>query len=449
MGVDPALWIVSGTLATLALFLWALRWFDPERPRVTLTPDERLRKRHHRLTAAALLVFTLGTFVWRVRTSQQLSETPVDAAASWRLIADGLALVLVGMAEATRRRLPHGLGDRSLLLVFYGIYIATIVLSATQAVVPSLVIFRAAELAVCLVVAWAVARSRTVEELVSLARRVLFFLAALVGLSVVLAPEQALLSAFGGTVPFRLEGVYPAMSSNTVGFIGMLLFAIGLGSRSKRLPAIAIGLVLVALTQYRTGYVAIAAILIAYLIGNRNVSRKLLVVLAVPALIFIATSSYFREAWQRGEIVQRSAETLSGRTTWWQTGLDVVDRSPYLGTGLTSGTRYEVLSRLGSETTSSIHSTWLEVYVGMGLLGAVAFSLVIIRMAWVSWTGRIVSLVPMLMFVAVLVRSGTGSTIELAGWPAALMVMMVLGLETERRRRFNALEVRQLTRTPS
>ncbi|MCA9423384.1 MAG: O-antigen ligase family protein, partial [Nitrospira sp.] len=61
--------------------------------------------------------------------------------------------------------------------------------------------------------------------------------------------------------------------------------------------------------------------------------------------------------------------SLSGRTQWWQFGWDLFIQRPLTGYGAYAGSRFAALADAGTETTSSIHNTWLEALLGVGIFG--------------------------------------------------------------------------------
>jgi O-antigen ligase len=107
--------------------------------------------------------------------------------------------------------------------------------------------------------------------------------------------------------------------------------------------------------------------------------------------------------------------------------MDVADRSPITGIGLSSGVRFEVLQARFNGTTSTIHSTWVEAYVGTGLLGvgllisaAVLAGLSTLR-RW-AYDGNTL---PALLLTLMMVKSITASTFEIGGQLFLLFLLMI------------------------
>lgn len=376
------------------------------------------------LSGACVAFLVAGGLTWRVRGASAIADSPVDGAATLRLILDTLAGSIAAVG------LQGGSGDRSQrypagTVSLYSFYVIAVVIGLLVARQPALVGFRFAELVVTMLVAVYMARWWDLRGMVQFFRRLVTALALLAVVTALIVPSRGLFPTVGGILPFRLEGVYPIMSANTVGFLGVSLLALSLASARHRALGVAAGLSLVLLTQYRTGYVAVIACLLVYGLSQQSASRRAIWVLAIPlAGIWLAQGTLLESAWTRGARGVASTSTLSGRTEWWSAALEAVERSPIIGLGLSSGTRMEVLPSLRYEDTSTIHGTWVEAYVGTGLVGAFCLLMFAIWAVRVSWRAREVSLGPLLFVVTMLVRSITGTTIELA----SLTLLMVLAL---------------------
>ena len=132
----------------------------------------------------------------------------------------------------------------------------------------------------------------------------------------------------------------------------------------------------------------------------------------------------------RGASLDEAAR-LSSRIQWWSDALPVWRESPVIGKGLLTGTRFEVLAQLGRTKTSTIHGTWIEALVGTGLIGVACLAGAIAtigRRAFVEAVRAGGRLVPVALFIVLLTRSITGSTIEVFGAPYLLMVVFAITL---------------------
>ena len=74
-----------------------------------------------------------------------------------------------------------------------------------------------------------------------------------------------------------------------------------------------------------------------------------------------------KEFLRRGQNTQL-LESLSGRVDWWEFGWEQFLKQPWIGLGAYTG-RFEVLAKLGEIETSSIHNTYLEALLNVGVVG--------------------------------------------------------------------------------
>ena len=106
--------------------------------------------------------------------------------------------------------------------------------------------------------------------------------------------------------------------------------------------------------------------------------------------------------------------SLDDRTVYWHASKPLIRERPYLGWGLNVGSR-RVLTSLGDNTVSTIHSTWIEALLGTGFTGAAFLALAFLTALGAAWRVRRqpvgVAVLGMLVFFCV--RSITGPTTEL------------------------------------
>jgi O-antigen ligase len=227
------------------------------------------------------------------------------------------------------------------------------------------------------------------------------------------------------------------LTFNTLGTFGVLFFAAGLAGQKPRRTLIVVGLALVVLTQYRTGIIASLVVFAIYLVAQRRVSRLVFASMLVLCVVFVTQTAEFQHLWLRGS----SAEvvgSLSGRETYWSAAFKAVRESPVVGLGIKSGTRFVVLVNPADADTSSLHNTWVEALVGVGVLGLatllVAFLMALVRAAKRMHTPE--GLLALLLLASIGVRSTTGTTIELAGLtPLVFLAAVSISESASRRRR--------------
>jgi O-antigen ligase len=246
-------------------------------------------------------------------------------------------------------------------------------------------------------------------------------------------------------LPYQIKGVVPVISANSAGSIGAILVVWSLAlivSKNEDMPRpkhagaiLLLGLVTLLFAQYRTGYVAMLfGILLLIAVRKRQAAIWVVVVILVVAGIW---GSSFIEAAQpyalRGQPVDRAAG-LSGRVGWCSAAVPVWQESPWIGKGLLTATRYEVLVELGRTTTSTIHGTWIEALVGTGVVGIgllVASLVTLVRRSLVEALRPSGRLLPLLLLGTIFVRSLTGATIEIFGSTALLFLALALSFRDE------------------
>ena len=66
--------------------------------------------------------------------------------------------------------------------------------------------------------------------------------------------------------------------------------------------------------------------------------------------------------------------TLSGRTGWWEYGLEQLTHHPLTGMGAYAAGRFAVLGKLGVGQAAMMHSDWIEVVIGTSFWGLIPFA---------------------------------------------------------------------------
>jgi O-antigen ligase len=403
-----------------------------------------------------LVLLLASTLVWRTRGATALATNPLDSAAQLRIAMVAAAALLGFFAFFSPPRPEATPRERLTTLPFrlYLAYLAVVIVGIPFSVKPLLTSYRALELAVgCIVLLGAYralgnAAARRIEA------TIYWFSIALLGsvwIGRFLDPARALARPTDTAVPLKweLQGVYPSMAANTVGALGALV-AIWSLSRyfnprrygGRRWVALALtlgGVVSIIAAQYRTGYLAFTAgALVIFWLRKRS----LFVVLLATAILILAWSPSLIGSAQpyvlRGQTTQEASQ-LSGRVDFWSAAVPVWERSPVVGRGLWTASRYEVLAPLGFDTTASVHSTWVEALVGTGVLGLgllLASVLETLRRAWkAARASPWAPIGPLALMVMLTVRSLTGNLFESFGHEQLVFLAIVLALEDRRVRR--------------
>jgi O-antigen ligase len=379
-----------------------------------------------------VLLLLASSLVWRVRTTDDIAADPLDAAGQIRVGFVGLAGLLALIALVWPAPDQERVGRTPLPFRLYAAYVLVVFAGAPLSVEPLLTAYRGVELATAVLVLLAARQRVGLEAIPRIGATLYWFMVALVAVvwaEVVLFPSLAIAPLLNeaAPVPWNIQGVYPSIASNGVGTLGVTLTIWSLarardhsGQALRPLVAYllaAVGVATLLASQYRTGYGALVVGL-GVLLALRN--RRLLVIgvlLGAAGWLAFLGPSVVKEATPillRGQTTAE-ARGLTSRVEWWEASIPVWKKSPLVGRGLLTGTRFEVLARLGLRDTGGIHNTWVEVLVGTGLVGLAllaAAAAVSLRRALALALDPRGSILPLLLLVVMLVRSATGNTFE-------------------------------------
>ena len=388
---------------------------------------------------APVILLLISTMTFRERDAAALASNPLDAAGLYRVGCVGIA-ALLGWAALTRPaarvdhvRMPIAIG-------LYAAYIAVVFLGAAISINPKLTAYRGVELATGLLVVLAAVRfggRNAIERLERLLYWFIVLLILVVWSNVLLFPGRAIIRDIA-PLPFQIQALYPVVASNGIGSLGVLLtlWSLGrlmLGERVNRrlsLAMVALGVATLVAAQYRTGYIALAAGLGLLLLarGKR--------VLAIVALSVVLVAGIWGVRSQAEPFLLRGqsrdqASQLSGRLEYWEHAIPVWERSPLIGRGLVTATRFEVLAPLGATRTSTIHSTWVEALVGTGVVGVGILGMLLLSL----WRQAIRELLrpgglaaPALLLAAVTIETVTTTTFEIFGFGSILVLVLAFRL---------------------
>jgi O-antigen ligase len=328
-----------------------------------------------------LAIFASG-LVFRVRNIDAAKDTPLDWWAAWRIGLVGLVALVLLRRLASRtpdwtaglvRGLPAG-------VFLYGIMA---LISTSWSAYPLWTLYKAVEYLVDLALLGAVVTAaRQVENLKSLfdLTWVLSGLLLLtVWLGIVLQPTLAIITDIG-VLGYQIQGVFPAISSNGVGDLGGIVLLISgtrllfrTHHRGFYWVTMLLGLATLLLAQSRSPLTGtLLGLLAVLLLAGRH---RLLALVAVGGILLIVstgTGSFLEEAFFRGQS-RDQFYALSGRLGFWTRAWEVFRDNPLLGLGGYAGGRFVVLGSLGVTDASSLHNAWLEILLGVGLLGFVPF----------------------------------------------------------------------------
>jgi O-antigen ligase len=403
----------------------------------------------------ALLFFS--DLVFRARDAQSVRDNPLDAWALYRVILVGLAGMVLLWRAATRR----GEWVRSLfsgMVLIMAAFPLVGILSTAWSVFPAWTFYKSIELLIDVsVLAAALAAAGTVGNLKSLFDWNWLLLAgiqATVWIGAAIWPQEALIRGVG-TLGVQLTGVVPGMSSNGVGHIAAILSIVALArmlDRGARHGSVLLysmvflsSAATLVFSQTRSALGAFVAAAALVLLLSRRTGLIATVVLATFVLLTAsAFESTFLTYLRRGQDAQL-LESFSGRTDWWRFAWVRFLERPLTGYGAFAGGRFASLAEMGDQTTSSLHNSYLEAMLGVGILGLLPVLACLIATWWrllqsfFRWTSGEIERSLRLEAIGVLMVISVRSvfTTDLI-WHPALSWFLVLGcaelLRPERRR---------------
>ena len=400
-----------------------------------------------------MLLLLLSKLVFRVRDAAALVDNPVDSAGAFRLICLGGAMFLglVACLASTRPGLEVRAHLTSLPFRIYMGYIFVVLIGAFYSSNFLLTGFRVFDLTAAVVVmagACRVAGKQAVPRILGITYWFAISLMVSAWAGAALMPSAALervaprLGSYT-PLPIRLNGVFPTLASDYLGLLAALVAVWTLakllfprgddgGPQPLTLKMVtALSVVTLIMAQYRTGYAAFATGLMALLWFGRKRWAAVLVALVLLGAFSLAMndSSKVQAFVLRGQ-TEEIVTGLNGRSGWWSAALPVWEESPLVGKGLLTATRYEVLAEIGRTSTATIHGTWIEALVGTGVAGTALLIVCVLLMLWRSLkaAGR-GDVIPIALLAVLLVRSATGYTFEVFGYPCLLFLVLALKLE--------------------
>lgn len=183
----------------------------------------------------------------------------------------------------------------------------------------------------------------------------------------------------------------PFLSGNGLGYISSALILVVLAEwQARRLQArvalreLAFALVLFSVSASRTSF-GILLLTILIVVFKRS---KVIGTMAVGAVLLSAL-----EFWNRivthlqGNESASNFETLSGRTLVWTAAVRQFERHPFFGVGGGIGGKEVIvhLQDMYAAQMSSLHNGFLEVLTGLGLVGFVIGTYMLVLATWRAW----------------------------------------------------------------
>lgn len=409
----------------------------------------------------AWLVLFLSGLSFRARSAAEISESPVDAFALYRIGCVGIVAVIL-FVRLTLRKTNWVPSLRSGVIGALALYPLYSLLSTVWSVNATWTIYKSCEYLVDLsLVAAVIASVESMAEYRRLVNWSWMLLGSLVvtsWLGTVIDPSDALFSdptAHLGVLRIRLLGLVPVVSYNDLSEISAVLALVALcriyfdqesqHRRTRLWCLFGIGVVTLILTQTRGTLFAFMVALVLLLILSRRyllvtVGGIASVAVVVPLLFFTSLGTRLQEFLLRGETME-GASGMSGRMEMWQETIDKIAQQPWIGYGGFAGGKFVIMSKnsVGSDTLSCYFDSMLN----LGVLGLLILLFVVIwvgvllyrsiRDSRLMVSENYLALEMFIVFTVVAIRSVESTNI--ITHPMLAFLTVVGGAEVLRRRR--------------
>jgi O-antigen ligase len=338
-----------------------------------------------------LLVFISG-LVFRDRDLHAIETDVVDGWAIFRIALVCVTAVVL-LARLSLRQTPWLQQMCSGLTAALGVYCLVCLASCLWSVYPLWTVYKSLEFLVDVATLAAIiataASVRTYKVLFDWTWTLQGLLLASVWLGLLLWRQEALVPS-EGVWGVMLTGVVPDVNSNSVGELGAVIGVIAFcrllvssgttAARACYAFLLAIGIVTMCLAQGRSAIVGfILGTILALLFSGRVAVGFSLASASAVLLSFESIRSAFSGFMRRGE-AEDALYRLSDRMDWWSSAWSRIMQHPWAGYGAFAGARFLVMAE--NKIDAGIHSDWVEILVGTGLLGFVIAVLAVLATWW-------------------------------------------------------------------
>lgn len=325
------------------------------------------------------LVFMSG-LVFRIRDTNTVQQNPLDLWALYRIGVMGFIGYVLLMRLAMHKTDWLSSLFRGSVGLFAGFALVAL-LSTAWSVYPMWTLYKSLEYIISLsLIAAIIFSAKSIPDfkvLFDLTWVLLGLLAASAWIGILIWPDIAMRRDVG-VLGSQLHGVIPAMETNQVGELGAILCIVAfnriLFMKDKRLYFVIFlaAMATLIIAQSRTPIAGFLVAVPLMLFASRRIGPfAFTIMLMFLVLNFTGITDTFWEYFQRGQDREHFS-SFSGRTYGWALGWELFKANPLVGYGAYAGGRFVVLTELGGVGDwSSILNTWLEILLGVGLIGAI------------------------------------------------------------------------------
>jgi O-antigen ligase len=342
--------------------------------------------------AAFLIVLSIAAvFLGSQRGTRAIVENPVDTVRVFRIIV----LLFVGIPALIFTALGKKRAGASGSLFWMALYALLAMFSASYSKLPLLSLYKGFEVAVFVALGLYVGTIlhswQDVEDIVNILLLVMWYLIISALIGAVMAPSLAWgWGESGDSMSFTMSGVFPVINANTLTQLGGIVACVSLcrlfrdSKGPKKMAELLIfftAVICMVLSHSRTSLFAFIPAIGLVLISYQK-KKIALVAVALGGLgsLFFALSDYVVSYFLRGQTAA-GFSSMSGRTYFWPLVTNWVEEAPLWGHGFYASQR--VLFGV-----SSVDQAYLEVLLGLGMIGLTIFCLAVLRVMLNLWKSR-------------------------------------------------------------
>ncbi len=321
----------------------------------------------------------ISTFIFRVRTTSQLIENPLDTAGIFRLTTILLVFTL-SFVYIALHKFSGFLRKRDYLVLSMLAYLTFAAISFVYSPIPKLTLYKSFELLTEILLLLVLLRPlnlRIIKIQFDINYYILFFLIASAWFWVPFKPQEAIIRH--GYLNFILRGAFPLQDADMVtvhaAILSVAAYVRSRFSERKNFYRILFifSLTTMFFAQGRTSIVGflVALAFIFYLLKDKS---KLLLMVTLALIIANSKSIYniLYSYFLKGSS-PKLITNIGGRWLLWKAGWKAFLTSPIIGHGFATGSRMVAQSVVGF--LISTYNTFLEISVNTGILGLTLFSI--------------------------------------------------------------------------
>ncbi len=338
--------------------------------------------------ACVLFISVISVFLGNPRGVTAIAENPVDTIRVFRiLVLSILTVTAVIVIVFSKSRVFAGWGARWMAL-----YAGIAMISSFYSPFPLLSLWKGFEVlshvAVGIMVGGSLHQREDIEHVINIILLAMLFLVISALASSIISPSLAFAKMeHTGQMAFMLRGVYPRINANTLSQISAIVAACSLccffsvektTSRFGALLVFVMALACLLLSHSRTSLLIFfpAVCFIVMFFRAKIIAFTTLwigIILVLSGFVIDNVIAYIL----RGQSKELFL-CLSGRTDFWDLVLEKIYESPIIGHGFYASQRM-------SWGTSTVDNTYLEVLLGVGIVGLTFFCMAVISVFLNLW----------------------------------------------------------------